>query len=517
MRHNQPVTQREYLPPPGATLVSCTDLASHVVYCNAAFIEASGYARDELIGQPHNLIRHPDMPAEAFRDLWATLKAGEPWTALVKNRRKNGDHYWVRAHVTPVLEQGQVTGYLSVRTMPTRPEVADAERLYARLREAASGRASGLRLHRGELLDGHWRGRLRRWHHPGLGTQVAAAAVAGAALAAALAAGLTPVWGPLPAMAAAVLPGLAMAALQRRLALAPLRRATAMARRLAAGDLSATLTASRRDECGALTRALSQLNVNLQAIVGDVTRQVQGIGTASREIAKGNDDLGQRTETQAGNLQNTVASLAQITGTIRQTAATAGQAAGLARDAAEVVQRSGDAARQVAVFMNEIRDSAQRIGQITGTIDGISFQTNLLALNAAVEAARAGEQGKGFAVVATEVRGLAQRTSAAAREIKSLVEDATTRVNAGSALAGTTDATTQQAAAAVQKVHTLITEISQATAEQSQGAAQVNQAIVQLDQLTQQNAAMVEQLAAAAASLDDQADEVSQSVRILRI
>jgi PAS domain S-box-containing protein len=116
MRNNGPVTQREYMLPPGTTLVSTTDLQSHITYCNPAFVETSGFSRDELIGQPHNLVRHPDMPAEAYRDMWATLQAGQPWTALVKNRRKNGDHYWVRANVTPVLEGGRVTGYMSVRT-----------------------------------------------------------------------------------------------------------------------------------------------------------------------------------------------------------------------------------------------------------------------------------------------------------------------------------------------------------------------------------------------------------------
>ena len=129
MRDNGHVTQQEYLLPADTTLVATTDLRSHITDCNPAFIEASGYSREALLGQPHNLVRHPDLPAEAFRNLWATLKAGEPWTALVKNRRKNGDPYWVRVNVTPVLEAGQVTGYMSVRTVASRDEVAQAEPL----------------------------------------------------------------------------------------------------------------------------------------------------------------------------------------------------------------------------------------------------------------------------------------------------------------------------------------------------------------------------------------------------
>ena len=152
MRNNGPVTQREYQLPSGTTLVSTTDLQSHITYCNPAFVETSGFSRDELIGQPHNLVRHPDMPAEAYRDMWDTLKAGQPWTALVKNRRKNGDHYWVRANVTPVLEGGRVTGYMSVRTAPARAEIQAAEALYATMRaEAAAGHLAHT-LHRGDVL-----------------------------------------------------------------------------------------------------------------------------------------------------------------------------------------------------------------------------------------------------------------------------------------------------------------------------------------------------------------------------
>ena len=170
MRHNGPISQQEYLLPAGTTLVSTTDLQSHISYCNPAFVEVSGYTREELLGQPHNLVRHPDMPAEAFRDLWSTLQAGEPWTALVKNRRKNGDHYWVRANVTPVLEAGRVAGYMSVRTTPARDEVAQAEALYARMREpSASGQLS---LQRGELRSTGASAALARCLRPGLGTRL---------------------------------------------------------------------------------------------------------------------------------------------------------------------------------------------------------------------------------------------------------------------------------------------------------------------------------------------------------
>ncbi|MDT7836106.1 methyl-accepting chemotaxis protein [Aquabacterium sp. OR-4] len=512
MRDNGFVSQREYLLPEGSTLVSCTDLQSHIRYCNPAFIEVSGYSSEELLGQPHNLIRHPDMPPEAFRDMWATLKAGEPWTALVKNRRKNGDHYWVRANVTPVLENGAVTSYMSVRTVPSRAEVQAAERLYERMRGNGGG---GLKLHKGDLAVSGWPGMVRRITQPSLGMKLSLTALAGT-LGTATLAELLSQWGVAASMTGALVLGSAVAWQLRNMALAPLRNAITVARRMSAGDLSQKLASQHNDEVGQLARGLTQLNVNLQAIVGDVRREVEGISLASGEISRGNADLGQRTESQASNLQQTAASLEEITGTIRQTADTARAATELAQEATTAATDSGDAARDMAGRMDEIRSSSQRIGEIIGTIDGISFQTNILALNAAVEAARAGEAGRGFAVVASEVRALAQRTSTAAREIKVLVEDAVTKVELGTKLAANTGESTRRTADAVQRVHALIAEISQAGSEQSKGVSQVNSAVSELDNLTQQNAAMVEELAAAASSLNGQAEVVAQAVRIFR-
>ena len=455
------------------------------------------------------------MPAEAYRDMWDTLKAGQPWTAVVTNRRKNGDHYWVRANVTPVLEGGRVTGYMSVRTTPGRDEVAAAEALYARMREeAASGRMVHT-LHHGDVQVAGLGAAMGRLLRPGIGARLSALAMAGT-LAVGLSAGLLAQWGIWASATASLLVGAAVSAWIRQLALTPLREAVAAARRMSAGDLSGVLVADRQDEVGQLNRSLTQLNVNLQAIVGDVRREVEGITLASSEIAKGNHDLGTRTEAQASNLQQTAASMEEITGTIRQTADTAHAAAQMAGDAAMVAERSGQAANDVAQRMGEIRQSSQRIAEIIGTIDGISFQTNILALNAAVEAARAGEAGRGFAVVASEVRALAQRTSSAAREIKVLIEGSSNKVEAGTRLAEATGETTRQTQDAVRRVHALISEISTATSEQSKGASQVSAGVTELDSITQQNAAMVEELSAAASSLHVQAEVVSQAVRIFK-
>ena len=514
MRNNGAVTQREYPMQDGQTLVSTTDLKSRIVYCNPSFVEVSGYEREELIGQPHNMIRHPDMPQEAFRDMWATIQGGHPWSGLVKNRRKNGDHYWVLANVTPVIDGGRTTGYMSVRTKPTHEQVQAAETLYARMREeAAAGRVVHV-LAAGEL---HRRAPLAR-----LGRAVqwvlaqrtllsllamgAAGALLGSYLPShAAAIGLTSV--------AALLAGAWLQRLDDR----PLGRILQSANRLAAGDLATRRADNAGGLIGRIHRGLSQLNVNLQAVVSDVRTQVEGMHDATREISVGSADLSSRTEAQASNLQQTAASLEQMTATIKANADAAGRAAELAREARGQAERGGEAIDAVARRMADIQSASERITEIVGVIDGISFQTNLLALNAAVEAARAGEHGRGFAVVAGEVRTLAARARESAKEIKSLIQASQLQVQAGAQLVGETRVTVQESAGSIGRVSALVAEISAASNEQSQGVSQVNAAVAQLDSLTQQNAAMVEQLSASAASLAAQAGTVTETVRVFKL
>jgi len=234
MRHNGPVTHHEFQIGEGQTLVSTTDLKSRIQYCNPSFIEVSGYEREELIGQPHNMIRHPDMPAEAFRDMWTTIQGGNPWSGLVKNRRKNGDHYWVMANVTPVLEAGRIAGFMSVRTKPTREQVQQAEALYARMREEAS---SGHQVH--VLASGHLQRRT-----PGHRLQRAAQTLLAQRtvlwlLAIGTGGALLGAYLPSHALAFGITTGIALAAgwWQQRQSSRPLDQIVQSANRMAAGDL----------------------------------------------------------------------------------------------------------------------------------------------------------------------------------------------------------------------------------------------------------------------------------------
>ena len=519
MRTNLPVTHKEFLIPSGVTLVSTTDLQSRITYCNPAFIAVSGYSREELIGQHHNLVRHPDMPAEAFRDMWATLQSGSPWSALVKNRRKNGDHYWVMANATPVVQNGQPVGYMSVRTQPTREQIEQAEGLYARMRAEAESGQTTIGLRSGQLVRSGLRGQLQRWMRPTLGKKLGAMTLGlafGVQLMESATEGLAEAWH----VAAYVVTGLvalAMAATMRRMMVGPLEQAVTFANFMAAGDLSARTTSQAGGEFGDLSRALNQLNVNLQAVVSDVRHEVEGVQVASNEIASGNQDLSARTEAQASSLEETAASMEELTSTVEQSANSAREAGVLASRAASVASEGNEAMVHVIDTMDQISRSSSRISEIIQVIEGISFQTNILALNAAVEAARAGEQGRGFAVVAAEVRSLAQRTSTAAKEIKVLIDESASQVSQGGQLVHNAGKTMGNVVTAVQQVNGLIAEITGASQEQSMGLSQINQAVGQLDSVTQQNSAMVEELAAAASSLQAQAKVMQESVQIFRM
>ena len=321
----------------------------------------------------------------------------------------------------------------------------------------------------------------------------------------------------LAGFAVALALGLAVAWTTIRAVSQGLGAAVTLAERVAEGDLRTQIEAQGRNEIAALLNALQRMNQGLAGMVREVRDSADAIGTGSGEIAHGNADLSQRTETQASNLEETAASMEELTATVRQNADTAQEASRLAAQAADAARQGGDAVARVVDTMSRIAGSSSRIADITGTIDGIAFQTNILALNAAVEAARAGEQGRGFAVVASEVRSLAQRSAEAAREIKTLIEESASTVREGGNLVADAGERMQAIVGQVQRVHELITEISDASAEQTTGITQVGEAVMQLDQVTQQNAALVEQSAAAAESLKQQAGRLNQLVATFQL
>ncbi|MBB3306068.1 MULTISPECIES: PAS domain-containing methyl-accepting chemotaxis protein [Enterobacterales] len=514
MRNNQPVTQREFAFDDDATLMSTTDLNSYITYANDAFIEVSGFSPEEVNGQPHNMVRHPDMPPEAFADMWTTLKQGEPWTALVKNRRKNGDHYWVRANAIPVVREGKVQGFMSVRTKPSAQEVRQTEALYRDFRE---GRIKGRRFHKGLIVGTGWRGLgsiLKtlplRWRIRSTLLTLLPLSVIGVWLL-----GLAPLAIGCFAGGMAGLLLLASLWLEQQIS-RPMERMCRQALSVATGASHKVEQIDRVDEIGVTLRAIGQLGLMFRWLVDDVSGQAINVLSASDAIARSNDELSRRTEQAAANVQQTAATMNEMTATVKSNTDTAKEVNGLSENTSFAAIKGGKVMQEMVGMMAEIADSSKRIANITSVIDGIAFQTNILALNAAVEAARAGEQGKGFAVVAGEVRSLAQRSAKAASEIKNLVETSASRVQSGSDHADAAGHTMQEIVDQVQNVTALIAQISGATAEQAIALTQVSTAVEDLDDITHQNAARVAESAEASGRMKHQANRLVEAISVFR-
>jgi methyl-accepting chemotaxis protein len=297
----------------------------------------------------------------------------------------------------------------------------------------------------------------------------------------------------------------------------PLQEAVEIARHVSGGDLTSNIVVKSRDELGQLMQSLKTMNDNLARIVGDVRQGTDTIAAASTEIASGNLDLSNRTEQQAGSLEETASAMEELTATVKQNADNAIQANQLAETASAIAVKGSTVVSRVVETMASINESSKKVVDIIAVIDGIAFQTNILALNAAVEAARAGEQGRGFAVVASEVRNLAQRSATAAKEIKELIGNSVSKVDAGAALVDEAGATMGEILDSIKRVTGIMGDISSANREQTMGIEQINNAITQMDEVTQKNAALVEEAAAAAASMQSQSSSLASLVAVFKL
>lgn len=499
------VTQNEYPLDDDTTLMSTTDVHSYITHANDTFVQVSGYQLDELTGQPHNMVRHPDMPKAAFADMWYTLQQGEPWSGIVKNRRKNGDHYWVRANAVPMVRRGQVTGYMSIRTRATAEEIAAVEPLYRALND---GRCKK-RIHKGLVVGKGWLGKLPamplRWRVRSV------MAVLFAGLAATLAA-TSAGWLPLAAAAVVMLMGTLLFEQQ---IVRPIENVARQALKVATGERNSVQHLNRSDELGLTLRAVGQLGLMCRWLINDVSSQVVSVRDGSDRLAQGNEDLNDRTRQTVANVQQTVATMNQMAAYVQSNSETAAEVDKLSVAASSAATKGGNAMQTVVKTMDDIADSTQRIGSITSLINDIAFQTNILALNAAVEAARAGEQGKGFAVVAGEVRHLASRSASAANDIRKLIDASASKVQSGSEQVHAAGRTMDDIVVQVKNVTQLIAQISHATSEQATGLSELTRAVAELDSITQKNADLVEESARISAMVKHRAGRLKDAVTVL--
>ncbi|EOO5602589.1 PAS domain-containing methyl-accepting chemotaxis protein [Escherichia coli] len=461
------VTQQNTPLADDTTLMSTTDLQSYITHANDTFVQVSGFTLQELQGQPHNMVRHPDMPKAAFADMWFTLKKGEPWSGIVKNRRKNGDHYWVRANAVPMVREGKISGYMSIRTRATDEEIAAVEPLYKALNAGRTGK----RIHKGLVVRKGWLGKLPslplRWRARGVMTLMFIL----------LAAMLWFVAAPVVTYILCALVVLLASACFEWQIVRPIENVARQALKVATGERNSVEHLNRSDELGLTLRAVGQLGLMCRWLINDVSSQVSSVRNGSETLAKGTDEL------------SITASNAAVQG--------------------------GEAMTTVIKTMDDIADSTQRIGTITSLINDIAFQTNILALNAAVEAARAGEQGKGFAVVAGEVRHLASRSANAANDIRKLIDASADKVQSGSQQVHAAGRTMEDIVAQVKNVTQLIAQISHSTLEQADGLSSLTRAVDELNLITQKNAELVEESAQVSAMVKHRASRLEDAVTVL--
>jgi len=516
VRSNLPVTQSEVQLNESDLLISRTNLQGKITYANPAFVRISGFSLDELIDADHNLVRHPDMPPAAFADFWNTIKQGHVWTGLVKNRCKNGDHYWVRANVVPIEEAGNVIGYASLRVRPEREEVEHAERVYREWREGAGKR---YRLYRGRVLR---RGLLATLSQLNMVSTKAhtywlTAFSLASIMALAIPQGLRDN-NPLILTVASIM-ALTVVVLgltqQRRVANA-MNESRRFVLQVAAGNLTVSVPEHSHDAIGELIEALSSMKKGLGGIVEDVNAGINKVRPAVSDIRISSEEIGLRSDDQAASVQETAASTEELTATVKQNADNAHQASVLSLSNVKEVESAGEAMNQVVQRMSAIAASAQKMSEMVSTIDSIAFQTNILALNASVEAARAGEQGRGFAVVAAEVRNLASRSSDAAKEVHRLINTSHEEIEKGSQVVSETESAISRVEAASRQVHTIMEEITAASHEQSHGISQIGDAINQMEQSVQHSALQLQSTTDATKALENQTIQLVNAIRAFR-
>ncbi|NER65166.1 methyl-accepting chemotaxis protein [Pseudomonas sp. MAFF212427] len=489
MRLNLPVTAVEQTFPEHQRLISATDTASNITYCNAEFAAMSGFSQAELIGSSHNLVRHPDMPPAVFALMWQYLKAGQSWMGIVKNRCKNGNFYWVSAYVTPVLENGRLVGYESVRIKPTRDQVQRAEALYARLREGKPAVSRGRRL------------------------AVQARVLGVPMVAAGLALGAHQWVAGLPAHVITVGLFAAVGLWGHSRLRQQLQQIVHSTPQTFSDPISALTYSDALGPTAQLQMILISEEARLKTALtrlSDLANQMAVAATDSSRLSSTTESalLEQRAETDmtAAAMTEMAASIAEVAVHVQQTASEAGTANLLAEQGSQVAGTSREAIQLLASTVTQINQAVGRLAGQTqdimlaaSVIQAIADQTNLLALNAAIEAARAGEQGRGFAVVADEVRALAGKTRESTQQIQGIIE--TLRSGAEDAVS--------IASLGIQEAEQGVAQVVEA----QQALQGIRQAVERITDMTQQMAAASQEQSHVAEDVSRQINRVAGTVQ----
>ena len=495
MKINTPVTQTEKKYGDDIAIISTTDLKGTLRSANDDFIKMSGFDWLEIKDRNHNVIRHPDMPPEAYANLWSDLKAGKAWMGVIKNRCKNGDYYWVNAFVSPQYENNEIVGYQSVRIKAKEAWISRAEKLYKKVMSRKTDEDK-----RRSVLS-----KVKLTFLPAWACNICTKLVAAYAFS------LLPIMIlfsltseiKLPTLVASYAITLALGSACIFLVIQPLLRLVEQTKKITHNPFAQYIFTGHNDEVGQLEYTVEFLQAKLRTAIGRVHEPTEELKNVAAEIAAGATDLAQSTEEQSNSLKETTSSIEEMTTAVRENADNAQRATQLVDSAREQAEKGGNVVGKAVDAMAEINVSSKKIADIIGVIDEIAFQTNLLALNAAVEAARAGEQGRGFAVVASEVRNLAGRSAGSAKEIKDLINESVINVQKGSELVDQSGKTLEDIVSGVNKVTEIINEMTQSSHQQAIGIDQVSNAVMSMDKMMQENASSIEETAVANQEMEE--------------
>ena len=538
-------TQQETLVPEGVFIYSRTDLKGRMTEANPAFAKISGYSPEEMIGKPHNLVRHPDMPREAFADLWRNLQQGRPWQAVVKNRRRDGGFYWVIANASPVRENGQIVGYQSIRFKPSRDQIRAAEAAYRRIREGDRSLA---------IVDGQAVSRRAGWAQWVLGwtAQLRLSLVSALLAAGAGAASLS--WSGVPSLRPVALALFGLSALSaisayflvdRRIHREVNGTLQYLETVLTTGNLRTRFDLDRRGCLGPVAARLTLFVSWIEATVLSINDAVTAVQAGTEDVLQGVLAIDQAAQSQSAASGSVAAAAAELDLTIREvsghlqttettvseTGRQATTGASVSERAAVQIQDLAQAIRNAASEVEALGATSAEVGQIAGVIREIADQTNLLALNASIEAARAGEAGRGFAVVATEVRNLADRTMKATANIDSLIvkikgdsDRAIGGMRNGAAQVADGVTLVQNARDTLNGINALmseavrrVTEIANSSTQQTEAMNEITRNITQVAAMTEQNERTVRRTAGQMQVLAPLVDRVRKAVLQYRV